>query len=375
MSTKVKGDKIKEGSIPLSALDNAVKEEFDYTIPFGGYAGTLEYNNPIQCSSYKIYLVSNTNKIYEITYPQTITLSGNGPSVDVKINTGNGGFIVEALSSAIILYKLKIYNYKKEISSPNPDWNAKQGEAGYIENKPFYTEGDIRQIDVDGEYTIAVGEFNIGDRVYVSWDLEYYDGEVFRGSASFVIEEGGEEPTQYYERDNFHIRGGTYVEMYAYGGGDSLYGKVTVMVNSEIKTLEEKYIPNTVLKTTPQTLSDEDKNQALANLGIPRVINADFYRIEGDMTIDELSEILGDCVTNEILIQGICYRTEHYTVYLPTLHQSYIKDGGGKVLSKLVCGQYRIDEETYDTDLVVSPSIYIQYDEDSQLYTCLLEEY
>ena len=165
------------------------------------------------------------------------------------------------------LYKGGGWEALKTDSESQADWNAQEGEPGYITNKPFYTEGDIRQIDVNGEYSIAIGEFNIGDRIDISWDLVYYNDEIFRGSTSFVIQEG-EEPTQYYEGDNFYIWGGKTFEMYAYGASDSLYGKVTVMVNGEIKTLEEKYIPNTIIKTTPQILSETDKNQVLANLGI-----------------------------------------------------------------------------------------------------------
>jgi hypothetical protein len=51
-------------------------------------------------------------------------------------------------------------------------------------------------------------------------------------------------------------------------------GWVSFMVDEYdmLKTLGDKYIPNTVLKTTPQTLSNTDKNQALANLGIDPVV-------------------------------------------------------------------------------------------------------
>ena len=158
MATKVKGDAIKEGSIPLSALSNEVKDKIE--------------------------------------------------------NAGGGA-----------------------------DWNAQEGEAGYIKNKPFYTKGDTRQIDVDGEYTIVVGEFNIGDRIDISWDLICYNDEIFRGSTSFVIQEDGEEPTYYYQENDFYIRGGKTFEMYAYGGGDSHYGKVTYTVNGEVKTIDKKYLP------------------------------------------------------------------------------------------------------------------------------------
>lgn len=311
MATKVKGDKIKEGSIPLESLSEETKSKLgvqnflnDENVPGGilgmpfGYKGgslcTYEYNGTVgdfNAGKIKYYYYGTlvvsftyTNRIEDIIDVEIESIKGLENKIEVNdslfiyVDNSNNLHVVSTMKQDKSTFYFKAYEYRdklpsKFIDAPTPDWNAKENEPGYIENKPFYTEGDIRQIDVNGEYSILIGEFNIGDRIDVSWDLDYYDTEeVFHGSASFVIQEEGEEPTQYYEGDNFYIRGGKSFEMYAYGADDPLYGKVTVMVNGEIKTLEEKYIPNTVLKTTPQTLTDTDKNQALANLGIDPVV-------------------------------------------------------------------------------------------------------
>ena len=278
MSTKVKGDKIKEGSIPLSAFSDEVKNEFKNGYKLDNKIATLtKQNNVVKNLSgiNKLYICKD-EIIYETYYTDKFYIS-SGPPVYLQFTKHSGGLVnIELVDEYNYIKdndKIEIYKNVIQLNKlfvPNvADWNAQQGEPGYIKNRPFYAEGDIRQIDVNGEYTIEVGEFNIGDRVNVSWDLEYYDGEIHHGSASFVIQE---EWNYYYNVDNLEIFGGTHVEMYAYYGSEPHYGKVTVVVNDEIKTLEEKYIPSTVLKTTPQTLSDDAKNQALANLGIDPVV-------------------------------------------------------------------------------------------------------
>ena len=54
-------------------------------------------------------------------------------------------------------------------------------------------------------------------------------------------------------------------------------GESNILISSEVDfdliiALSSEFIPDTVLKTTPQTLSDTDKNQALANLGIDPIV-------------------------------------------------------------------------------------------------------
>ena len=314
MATKVKGDAIKEGSIPLSALSNEVKDKIE--------------------------------------------------------NAGGGA-----------------------------DWNAQADEVGYIENKPFgkhKVNGEIfdvcqnpliRNIHYFIPYDSSMIVFEPSkkiDYIRVHWvdnDVVWIDetikipndyitsvqtikcvSETPLGSFNLDFEKTESEIRVYLTAQDelFSVR------------AESILGRIVV---ETITCLSDEYLPDNILKITPQTLSNTDKNQALANLGIPRVLNINIYGIEDNLTIDELSEIFGDCVTNEILILGLYYRTKYATVYLPTLHQSYTDFDGRKILNKLVCGQYRVDEDSYDFHLVVCPSVYLYYDEDTQNYRYFLEEY
>lgn len=303
MSTKVKGEAIKEGSIPLSALAEDVKGEFDGKYGFDNYIGKLSDVNPKIETNYGrvIIYIKYKNLIYNSSDVNEIILN-SGPKVVIKLTKLGYKTIIEIVEgTSNVGYYGPIYLYEDYNKPPTvtPDWNAQEGDAGYIENKPFYTKGDTRQIDVNGEYEINVNGLNIGDIIDISWDIDYYNDEIFRGSTSFVMQTG---ETIYYEKDGFSIIGmdgedGPFLSLYAYSAADSHYGKVIVTVNGEIKTLEEKYIPDTVLKTTPQTLTDSDKNQALANLGIDPVVWKYLCRpfiFTGETTEEIPSELMED---------------------------------------------------------------------------------
>ena len=136
------------------------------------------------------------------------------------------------------------------------DWNAQKGEPGYIENKPFGFD-DFKEvewyIDEDGLYyycTEVSNQIKINGIVYdISEDITDIDG------VGVIIAEDG-------------IR--------VYGADEDTLKSVLVKIKSKI---DEKYLPNTVLKTTPQSLSDEDKSQVKENLGIS---NPDWNVNEGE---------------------------------------------------------------------------------------------
>lgn len=84
----------------------------------------------------------------------------------------------------------------------------------------------------------------------------------------------------------------------------------------------EIFIPDTVIKTTPQTLTDDNKNQALANLGIADLLEAlkpvrlsEFPPI-GNVTQEQLDEIgLTKKVINNILNGYTRNINIHDTIY------------------------------------------------------------
>lgn len=151
------------------------------------------------------------------------------------------------------------------------DWNAQQGEAGYIENRPFYTE-------------YSNFKLNVGDELdnldfYVSLKKNEYEYK------EYIFEIWGNNRFRYGDEVNIYASGGTKITIKNDDGFFSIINKGPFSSNNEciemlkeclrfelVTEINEKYLPNTVLKTTPQTLSDTDKNQALANLGIDPVV-------------------------------------------------------------------------------------------------------
>ena len=185
MSTKVKGEKIKEGSIPLSALNDEVKNKIE--------------------------------------------------------NAGGGA-----------------------------DWNAKEGEAGYIENRPFERK-NIEPIISNSEVV-----YNTPDMmdIYIQCYDSIYSFPFGYNDDGFFIKT---EKEIYIPEDSVSIKAvrGYEYEMRVQSLNSELNindipSLITVFYVD--RKLNQSDIDNTVIKITPQSLSDEDKNQALANLGIDPVV-------------------------------------------------------------------------------------------------------
>lgn len=202
MATKVKGDAIKEGSIPLSALSTEVKDKIE--------------------------------------------------------NAGGGA-----------------------------DWNAQKGEAGYIENRPFYdninnkfdindfeerieTEEEFGETYTYSVYTATIHNFN---RFNLAIKIKGFEDDYYfikyEEEKDIWAPKVGANITIKPSSDNEDI----IIEIVAPANFqnclDNLYYELYEdYYNNYIKHINDVYLPDTVVKTTPQTLSDTDKNQALANLGI-----------------------------------------------------------------------------------------------------------
>lgn len=210
MSTKVKGGAIKEGSIPLSALSNEVKDKIE--------------------------------------------------------NAGGGA-----------------------------DWNAKEGEAGYIENKPFEYRYSYKE-DINTEFTSSdmTQDFFIfsEEDIHKNFTLRYTGELYYNDLGSSIVYKIGDTGgsilvNKLYESfsdSNFSVSCyyddselGYFISVtYNKGKDDPKYevrnANIEIIVDEKIVKIDEKYLSDTVLKTTPQTLSDDAKNQALANLGIDPVV-------------------------------------------------------------------------------------------------------
>ena len=140
----------------------------------------------------------------------------------------------------------------------------KKGEAGYIENKPF-----------------GVVDFNSVEWFYhddASWYITpMISSKVKYEGVIYEIPDNDDEPVNlgdgsiglakypYYDDNLMYV--------VCYGITESTDERLQNILFEVNTKLDEQYLPNTVLKTTPQVLSDTDKNQALANLGIDMFAN------------------------------------------------------------------------------------------------------
>jgi hypothetical protein len=240
MSTKVKGDKIKEGSIPLSALSTEVKDKIE--------------------------------------------------------NAGGGA-----------------------------DWNALEGEAGYIENKPcsidYMIISDnpvISDMSTSGfenseTYEISNQYLHYADIIGLYANEGNYNGVVYVpikygmiNTLNHTIYQNGSSSRIYISID------ATYGAMGARQIKVKSGSKITKIIGvAAFNKINENYLPDTVLKTTPQTLSNADKNQALANLGIDPVVwkyicNPNFLRSGYDIP-NEFLEIVDDRIVLKYKIKGMYY--------------------------------------------------------------------
>ena len=172
MATKVKGDKIKEGSIRLSALNHAQLAfiphcesvwEMNLTQSYQvfptdeiWYEDGYIYGDPVICVSDKIIFIKceniERNKEYQYVVNDVCTFYIKVENGDVKIK-GNSD-IVELLNGIVYV---GIYPANLKTSS---DWNAQENEHGYIKNKPFFdninTKIEIPDVNLDETNSVSI---------------------------------------------------------------------------------------------------------------------------------------------------------------------------------------------------------------------------
>ena len=211
MSTKVKGDKIKESSIPLSAL-----KEMPHAYPVQ-YMDT-EYK-VVELGGEKLYLY-----LGEISIPAAIP--------DTSI-----GEIEGTLDGDIVPTQYIYQPIYEGILQP------------YFESR-----------DINHYLNLYIGNDKCG---YTSLaiepsedpnNLKWFDAY---GLGMFQDSPGG-----------ISFAWSNYTLHYKAMSGADFNINIKVYSLFKEQQLDVNLIPNTVVKTTPQTLSDTDKNQALTNLGI-----------------------------------------------------------------------------------------------------------
>lgn len=143
-----------------------------------------------------------------------------------------------------------------------PDWNAKEDEAGYIDNKPF------------GESFKAVEWFyNDGASFCITPMISNkvkYEGVIYEipdnADENVILADGSIALSKYlYYDDNL-------MYVVCLGIQDESDERLKrILFKTDVK-LNSDNIDDKVIKTTPQILNDTDKNQALSNLGIDPVV-------------------------------------------------------------------------------------------------------
>lgn len=165
------------------------------------------------------------------------------------------------------------------------DWNAQEGQDGYIKNKPL-----VSSIQKGNVYTFE-GRLNYQedgntiefDARYIDWYMDTGVLEVYVGVAgngyeyeqvAKIIDIPGS-----FENNDIEIYmsddNTSYVfkfKMVSLAEEKNITYKIISKLDYTPTIIHEDSISNKVIKTTPQTLTDTDKNQALANLGIDPVV-------------------------------------------------------------------------------------------------------
>ena len=281
----IEGSNIKEGSIPLSALADKLQAELNCKYGLSEIVCILNSNNTTSdifpIGDYFVY-VSSKKTIIELNIGGRTDLSRlNGPYTVITSEVISGSKVKFSVSGGDISYygNLIIGNKYNEVPTPTPDWNAQEGEAGYIENRTHFAK--YIPIPKDASVVIDVPCTYDHDRGvhYLLKDIVVEYKYYYMTEYNKVIIPAGTD-----------INGSVYVEAEAGGGPVTLEFSLTYdngVVNIRIirapnydfrvviyNMLDDIYLPDTVLKTTPQKLSDTDKNQALANLGIADLLEA-----------------------------------------------------------------------------------------------------
>lgn len=277
MSTKVKGEAIKEGSIPLNALASGgvLLKNMDKGNPYFYLTeDNVYYESP---SGNVVYL--STDKypgVLELVKYSKVRLT-NGPSSEVTWD--DNGIKIDGNASYYnigILFSANPIVPVAEI----PDWNAQEGEAGYIKNKTHHvTSVSIETTNYTFIENIPKRYEPDSDIYYLSEELHIqYNEDDYIG----IIKIPMNTPLGYEESSNrMTITAEDTGEEFifsSYSDTGNIYFKVeNPKAGTDFKILlytrlKDYYLPNTILKTTPQTLFDEEKNQALANLGIDPVV-------------------------------------------------------------------------------------------------------
>lgn len=263
---------------------------------------------------------------------------GIGTSEDVRKNAfevkQNGDIYIEGVEGKI-----------QDKLNVSPDWNAQEGELGYIENRTHYSYVFDESVVYDENSNFSIISFYIDiSNAIIAKDGVFGFALIVNISTSLGEAVIGINTEQYMEMEagnwvlitaNFpnesidlYVSYHEYTDLFKKEAVISIDGAVygTYQLGCAlVKQLDSDYLPDTVVKTTPQTLPNANKNQVLTNLGIQdkldKLVN---------ITYSELKSLRD----SSKLVPGMQYRI---TDYVTTTTQS----------------NTRIAEEYHQFDIIV----------------------
>lgn len=231
--------------------------------------------------------------VYTTKANETITVNGQYFHIENSITNVDAIFSVKDKSLTYVdgnglINKVTFAdNGSYDISKNNPDWNAQEGEAGYINNRPCYANLDNgRRITLDNADITLSSDNNWYEKIiipineYHQISLYFYD--INGNLTNYVLTEGQSVFDSHFgckftavlnESDSCDLLLTDFGDPKEYV--DTIFAETKLVYeynNTIMQKLDSMYLPDTIIKTTPQYLSNTDKNQALANLGIDPVV-------------------------------------------------------------------------------------------------------
>lgn len=245
-------------------------------VDLSNYYTKQEINNKgfVTDSDVNDYVGNEIGQLEEIinTKQNQLVSGGNIKTVNGQSLLGSGNIVIGGSSDVIV----------------NADWNAQEGEAGYIENKPFCDiKYEIKNSKIDLSKLITIDSFL---NIYLN-DISFVVGSSETKINNHHI---GYDEAVDFTLEGVDVMGDTYEFVFT---GDIYNVSVSELGGLyspddgyflKIKQMSNEYIPDTVIKTTPQTLSNDAKNQVLNNLGLVDIATTDYV----DSKIGDINNIL-----------------------------------------------------------------------------------
>lgn len=201
-------------------------------------------------------------------------LSYTASEIDAKLGQ------VDAHEEAISSLQQEFENKSDEFEQIQSDYNQNDETAfDYIKNRPFYEHKEVLldNITVNNGDTLDIEFEKEGDVITVIWDGVSSEKiveqcEVMSGRWTLPYYTIGNQSLLNDDSNTFEDTGETYLIQNQKGGSvttiscdDGLH--ILSIIKSSITKIDSKFMPDNVIMSNPQELTEEQKSQVLENIG------------------------------------------------------------------------------------------------------------